>query len=367
MEDGFDNKINILKAFAIILVVSGHLQVSLVPFFPTYSFHLALFFFISGYLFKESYLNNILNYIKRKAKSLLVPYFWYYVVYLAITIIIAIFTNKFFGSYQGFSVKNYFLRPMIGQVGLILLVTLWFVYQLFVSLISFSVVYKIIKGIWNNKVFHFILFLALALFGIQLSIYNGNYAMLILVRTLFSMFFIYTGLFYKKFIEEKINIFSYKSIGILFFIQSILWLFNVDTIAPKGRTQGLTYLFFNGSFYNPVVPVLTSLTGIWFSLFLINIFYPYLKNNKFIEQVGKNTYHIMANHVFIIYLISSCFLSANNINIKSIKDYYILWVYHPEKKTWLYFFIALIVSTYIGVATNYIIEKIKSTRRVKEL
>lgn len=360
MEDGFDNKINILKAFAIILVVSGHLQVSVVPFFPTYSFHLALFFFISGYLFKESYLDNILKYIKRKAKSLLVPYFWYYVVYLAITIIIAIFTNKFLGSYQGFSIKNYFLRPMAGQVGLILLVTLWFVYQLFVSLVTFSIVYKILKIIWNNKIFHFVLFLALALLGIQLSVYNSNYAMLICIRTLFSMFFIYTGLFYKNFVEEKINILSYKSIGALFFIQSILWLFNVDTIAPKGRTQGLCYLLYNGSFYNPIVPVLTSLTGIWFSLFLVNIFYPYLKNNKFIEQIGKNTYHIMVNHVVIIYMISNGFLYINNIIARGKENSLVFWVYHPEKTTWIYFLIALIASTYIGVAINYITDRFKN-------
>ena len=46
----FDNKVNVLKALAITLVVSGHLEFSLLGIFPPYSFQLALFFFISGYL-----------------------------------------------------------------------------------------------------------------------------------------------------------------------------------------------------------------------------------------------------------------------------------------------------------------------------
>lgn len=38
----FSEKINILKAFAILLVVSGHLEFSMLGMFPPYSFQLAL-------------------------------------------------------------------------------------------------------------------------------------------------------------------------------------------------------------------------------------------------------------------------------------------------------------------------------------
>ena len=69
------NKINILKALAIMLVVSGHLEFSLIPLFPPYSFQLALFFFISGMLFNDKY--GFIQYTKKRFKSLLVPYFLY--------------------------------------------------------------------------------------------------------------------------------------------------------------------------------------------------------------------------------------------------------------------------------------------------
>ena len=59
MDKVFCEKINLLKALAILLVVSGHLEFSLFGMFPPYSFQLALFFFISGMLFKEKYLDNL--------------------------------------------------------------------------------------------------------------------------------------------------------------------------------------------------------------------------------------------------------------------------------------------------------------------
>lgn len=89
MEKEFSNKVNVLKALAILLVVSGHLEFSLLGMFTPYSFQLALFFFISGYLFKDKYLDDVFTFIKRRVRSLLVPYFLYNVFYLGVTVLIA--------------------------------------------------------------------------------------------------------------------------------------------------------------------------------------------------------------------------------------------------------------------------------------
>lgn len=101
----FSNKVNILKALAILLVVSGHLEFSLFGMFTPYSFQLALFFFISGYLFKEKYLNEVTTFIQRRAKSLLVPYFLYNAFYLGVTVLIFKLTGKFWG--MPISLKNF--------------------------------------------------------------------------------------------------------------------------------------------------------------------------------------------------------------------------------------------------------------------
>lgn len=93
----FSEKINLLKAFAIMLVVSGHLEFSMLGMFPPYSFQLALFFFISGMLFKEKYLSDACTFIKRRVKSLLFPYFLYEIFYVIVTCVIFHFTGKWWG------------------------------------------------------------------------------------------------------------------------------------------------------------------------------------------------------------------------------------------------------------------------------
>lgn len=75
MTEIFNNKINLLKALAILVVVSGHLEFSLIPLFPPYSFQVVLFFFIAGMLFKEKY--TFFEFLKRRIKSLIIPYFIY--------------------------------------------------------------------------------------------------------------------------------------------------------------------------------------------------------------------------------------------------------------------------------------------------
>ena len=135
MDKVFSEKINLLKALAILLVVSGHLEFSLFGMFPPYSFQLALFFFISGMLFKEKYINNIKEYFVKRIKSLLVPYFAYETLYLGITYIVYKYSGTFLG--DTVSLKSFFVTPFLNGHQLLLCAPLWFVPQLFITLCVF--------------------------------------------------------------------------------------------------------------------------------------------------------------------------------------------------------------------------------------
>lgn len=71
--------INILKGFAIFLIVFGHSigyskgLTGLSRYLS--SFYVPLFFFISGYLFQENREEKLIPFMKRKAKRILIPYF----------------------------------------------------------------------------------------------------------------------------------------------------------------------------------------------------------------------------------------------------------------------------------------------------
>jgi len=64
--------IDIAKGYGIILVIFAHLKNWSFNNY-IYSFHLPLFFFLSGYVFKAN--NTFLDSILKKIKGLIIPYF----------------------------------------------------------------------------------------------------------------------------------------------------------------------------------------------------------------------------------------------------------------------------------------------------
>lgn len=75
----FNEKMNILSALGIVLVVGGHSGFNFIPEFPVYSFHMPLFVFISGYFF-HAY--DFPTFFKKKCLRLMAPlvlWTWFYV------------------------------------------------------------------------------------------------------------------------------------------------------------------------------------------------------------------------------------------------------------------------------------------------
>lgn len=76
IKDTQRNKIiDMMKGICIIFIVAGHSGAPFTHFI--YLFHVALFFMISGYLFKSAYSDSIESvryFLKRKIKSLYLPY-----------------------------------------------------------------------------------------------------------------------------------------------------------------------------------------------------------------------------------------------------------------------------------------------------
>ena len=361
MEKIFSDEINILKALAIMLVVSGHLEFSLLGIFPPYSFQIALFFFISGCLFKDKYLNSVTEFFERRIKSLLVPYFWYNLFYMCVTILIAKLTGKFWG--MPLSFKNFFITPFLNGHQFDLSCPLWFVTQLFMTLITFLYLMRFFSNATKNKFIHLAIFTLIGLLAIPVrKIFPMTPLILVVIRTMMSLFFVYIGYYYTHYIKDNYNIFTPKWFGEIVILQSILWLFNRDFTPEHGI--GLSYILVWGRFDDQLfVPILTSLTGIWASLFTVKILYPYLKNVKFIQDIGNVTYHIMANHLLVMYLITAVFLKLHGMPISERANHDIYWIYNPIQTTYLYFVITMVATTYIGVGLKKIhataLEKLK--------
>ena len=347
MDKVFSNEMNVLKALAILLVVSGHLEFSLLGIFPPYSFQLALFFFISGCLFKEKYLNDVATFVERRIKSLLVPYFWYNLFYMLVTILIAKLTGKFWG--MPLSFKNFFVTPFLNGHQFDLSCPLWFVTQLFMTMITFLFLFRVLNAVSKNKFVHLIFFTILGIFAIPFSKWFAlTPLMLIVIRTMFSLFFVYLGYFYVHYIKDNYNMFTPKWFGFVFVLQSILWMFNRDYDPEHGI--GLSYVLVWARFDDQLfVPIVTALTGIWASLFTVQILYPFVKDIQFVKDMGNVTYHIMANHLLVMYIMTAIFMWLHGIPVSERANHDIYWIYNPVQTTYLYFVVTMVVTTYVGV------------------
>lgn len=172
---------------------------------------------------------------------------------------------------------------------------------------------------------------------------------MLIFRTLFSTAFIYFGFYYKKFLEHILK-FDLKELYICIILQAFLF------ILANKITLGFN--IHQMKFHNAVIPVIASLTGIYFSIFVTKRLINLVKDNSFIEKIGKNTYHIMANHYFIFYLISVLLYLIHGENISDLsydmnKIGYKLHIYK-----YLYIIVSIVVSTYIGIFIKKISNKL---------
>lgn len=122
--------IDIAKALGIFLVIMGHTGFPILIRCWIYSFHMPLFFFISGLWFKEL---EIRENIKKKFKSYLIPFYGYSLIFLAINYIL--FRDKL-------QLQNSLLDIAVGKGSYPIL---WFLFALFFVENIYLIVYKIAK------------------------------------------------------------------------------------------------------------------------------------------------------------------------------------------------------------------------------
>lgn len=290
-KDDVNLTFKILSALGIIIIVAGHTKnggISLAyEWFPPYSFHLALFVFISGYFYKSKHEEHVLNYIWRRTKRLLIPAYIWNFVYGLFNVVLG-----FFGYKIGveFNLYNIFIMPIIDGEGFLFNLGSWFVYPLFCVCVFNILFRKFLKPIHkDNEYIILAVYLAIGMLGIQIAINhseNGVHGLLLLATR--SMFFLPCfefGQFYKNKLEKRDNLSNTAYFSIIFLIQLILLtLYDVIIYTPSKMMR-----FENGV----VVPYITAITGIAFWLRISKILAPAVKDWKPVRLIADNTYSIM--------------------------------------------------------------------------
>ena len=298
-----NNLLDILRAICIIAVILGHTQFFDNIYFLKiiYSFHVALFFIISGYLTKTD--KPLIDIIKTKFKSLIIPYLITSIIVLFGRILIKkeIFIylcSIFYGSGEiEVEIRNLIFKS-IGPV--------WFLPALFFA----TIFTKLLSKLNINK--QFIISLILAIISTISSAYY--WLPFSLQPALIGTFFMVTGKMCK---EEKIkNIINNKIILLISLIISICYIYFIDS--PDICAAKLPYLVVS------IIGMLASCIVVYnLSKLLLRIKFL----NKFLCFIGSNTLFILCIHT-----VQKTFLPTNSLIFFVLNIIFIL-IFLKLKKT----------------------------------
>ncbi len=312
------NWIDISRGIAILLVVLGHIILLENPDnshllnnvqLYIYSFHVPLFFIISGtlmYYSKDRYADyDILDLIKNKAKALLFPY---------ITFSLFAIVVSFVMHHSIFSIAKKLFR-VISFVGLN---ALWFLPCLFLAEVIFFITRKKIK---NNLLLIFVIFVFFVLSSSFAYLKNNIFfdsnlmsEVLNLVnvfsKALVACIFMYLGYFIQYFVTEKLQKLNHNSNLLLTFLGCVI-LFVVHFLLFKLNPD---VDLNNSKLGNPILYYIIAFLGSYATILLSMI----LKDFKLLIFYGQNSLIIMATHLSLPLINAIKFISNsifNNINI----------------------------------------------------
>ena len=138
--------LDIAKGYGTLLVIFSHLGGGDIRTW-IYTFHMPLFFFLSGYVFNEK--NNFVDFCKKKFKSLVIPYFALGIPLVLFQLLKYAYLGVFSGDVCLQLVKTFLQQRRFA--------TLWFIACLFWLNILFYFICRILKKEWLIGIFSILL------------------------------------------------------------------------------------------------------------------------------------------------------------------------------------------------------------------
>jgi fucose 4-O-acetylase-like acetyltransferase len=271
------NWIDQAKGIGILLVVIGHMNIPVKLSVVIFSFHMPLFFFISGYLFNElKYKNNLKVLLISKLSSLVWPFITFTILAFLFLIIIGNFTDlKSFNWFEFLKGNKSINTP------------LWFLTALFATEIIF---FQIVQASNSNIFAIVIIVLAILTLGF-INIYTINKSLVLNIHiALISQSFFLTGWLFKKYNLPKI-----PSNSIYLLMISILsFSFLLITSLNNSRMDMI-----ENKYGNILLVILSTFFGISFIIFMSKILLRLNYIKVVFDYMGKNSLPILGVHSII--------------------------------------------------------------------
>lgn len=269
--------IDTIRGFGIILVVLGHTHGLPEPLFRLiYSFHMPLFFILSGYLFncEKAHVDPV-GTLFNKFKRLIVPaWFWITICGLPYTLLLLFgnypsgeYWSRFFGAYTGVSNVSFNFNSS----------PIWFLFALF-GVEVFSLALARIR----HSIFRLALFIVIGCFGVFFSQRVGSGPFHIWL-SISALLFFGIGIAIREFPTGAIKV-RYLILPAFFFV-SVNFIFNEEVLSMATN-------YFSEYIFLPLT-LISSLSGS-----LIVCFFAGKFKNSSISWIGQKTIPILAMNYY---------------------------------------------------------------------
>lgn len=359
-----NNAIDIARGFAIILMVIGHSEMPGLLNRSIYLFHMPLFFISAGYFFKLSALDNPCDFIKKRFKSLYIPFVKYSLFFLLIHNLMFKWgiMNEVYGNWENGVTHPYswhqFWQRMIYIVTSMegydefLAGAFWFFRALLVASIMFLVLYKLLNKVkfLHNRTTAIPIIICLMAIGLglglscerlKISMPQGGF------RDTMGVFFFGLGVLYRKY-ESKIG-------------HNLVW-----ALVGAGVVIGASALKWCGMNVRPTTfdPLTLPITGFagWIMTYNISYHIARLKASKFsrfIAYCGNNSLYILVWHICAYKIVSLIKIFYYGLDIRQIGCHMVI---HHNSANDLFWILYSIVGVVVPIGGYYLYSKYLAPR-----
>lgn len=309
----------VLSALGILFVVDCHSADGigmLTSIFPYGSFFMPMFVFISGYFWKEKNVESwrsVATYLLGKFRKLMVPYLLWSVFYGFLVLIL----NKAGMNFPYPTIRNFVYSVFTDGTTFSINGAAWFVPTLFAVTAAYTTIRKMIGRIWSDRL-AMAAFILLGAFAVALTKHPGgiNYRGLLLYKTAFFIQFFQMGLFFKRYLENWFD--RVNGLGLCISLVVLNLFFQA-----RYENLDLGVLSIMEGFYagNCLLPLLTSVTGIFFWLKVAKCFEGILCDSKLVHYISEHTFFIMMHHVLFLLVFNSILFAGMELGIPGLAGF----------------------------------------------
>lgn len=287
--------IDVFKAFGVFFVILGHMPIKGELYSYIFSFQLAIFYFVGGFLYRDAHvINSFWDYFKKKVKRILVPYLLFSFLSAVVYTCYCYYMGK------DYDILDIFLSVIISKRNEIYInVPLWFLTSFF----TVEIIYYILKCFFNNYVIS-ILVVVFGFVGVVIFRTTGSLNTLpwSFDASLYFIIYYFVGDFFSNISSYSNRDFSYffKNLILIFLVSIIINVMNLFNLIEHADIIYYDHGFFI-ALTSYIFHVFISLTGTFSYLFLSYLF-RWIGVLKFI---GRNSIYYFAFHMVIYYVLCS--------------------------------------------------------------